>query len=62
MTAAPSDEGSATSTIDVTTDIPMGQADTISLAVEGLQAGSRATPAMVDLGYCCGANHVARPG
>jgi hypothetical protein len=50
VTAAPTDVGSATSTIDVDTDIPMGQADTISLAVEGLPPGVTPTPAMVDLG------------
>jgi MYXO-CTERM domain-containing protein len=50
VTAAPTDAGSASSTIDVNTDIPMGQADTISLAVEGLPAGVTPTPATLDLG------------
>ncbi|HEY1817429.1 MAG TPA: choice-of-anchor D domain-containing protein [Kofleriaceae bacterium] len=50
VTAAPTDVGSATSTIDVNTDIPMGQADTISLAVQGLPPGVTPTPAMLDLG------------
>lgn len=50
VTAAPTDAGSASSTIGVTTDIPNGTPDMITLAVTALPAGASATPATLDLG------------
>jgi hypothetical protein len=50
VTATPADVGSAASSIMVTTDIPNGTPDTITLTVVGLPTGVSATPPTVDLG------------
>jgi hypothetical protein len=50
VTAAPSAAGTATSTLQLTTDIPNSQPHAVSLAVIGLPAGVTGTPAKLDAG------------
>ncbi|HTR54669.1 MAG TPA: choice-of-anchor D domain-containing protein [Kofleriaceae bacterium] len=50
VTAAPTTAGPASSAITITTDIPNGQPDTITVDVTGLPAGVSATPTTLDLG------------
>lgn len=50
VSVAPQDVGAATSSIDITTDIPGAPTRSLALSVTGLPAGVSATPAELDLG------------